>query len=234
MFRKRGRKSQVGFYSIFAVKTAATNSGSSPVAFKLVTTDVGSPLNGQFYVIGNPTDVGLGNSSGGGGGSTARRPIAPRTALTLTPSNSNTTNPLATASEHRSSLSASSINSHRLERRRATHNEVERRRRDTINTWIMQLGKLIPEVDLDDPDKGPPKGGGMSKGGILAKACDYVSDIRAENAKLTDKVSMFDMVSMENERLRSQLDEMKQENERLRQKLEDNGINPNLDSILSK
>ena len=31
--------------------------------------------------------------------------------------------------------------SRRIDRRRATHNEVERRRRDTINAWIMQLGK---------------------------------------------------------------------------------------------
>ena len=31
--------------------------------------------------------------------------------------------------------------SRRIDRRRATHNEVERRRRDTINAWIMQLGR---------------------------------------------------------------------------------------------
>lgn len=35
----------------------------------------------------------------------------------------------------------------RDERRRVTHNEVERRRRNKINTWITKLGKLLPECD---------------------------------------------------------------------------------------
>lgn len=33
----------------------------------------------------------------------------------------------------------------RDDKRRATHNEVERRRRDKINSWIVKLGKIIPE-----------------------------------------------------------------------------------------
>lgn len=33
----------------------------------------------------------------------------------------------------------------RDERRRATHNEVEKRRRDKINNWIFKLGKLLPD-----------------------------------------------------------------------------------------
>lgn len=36
----------------------------------------------------------------------------------------------------------------RDDRRRATHNEVERRRRDKINHWIMKLGSLIPADGL--------------------------------------------------------------------------------------
>lgn len=35
----------------------------------------------------------------------------------------------------------------RDDRRRATHNEVERRRRDKINNWISKLGKIIPECN---------------------------------------------------------------------------------------
>ena len=77
-----------------------------------------SPLNGQFYVIGNPSEV-LGGS----------RTLAPRFSLD-------------------SSTSASAVNSNpRHDRRRATHNEVERRRRDNINAWIMKLGRLIPPGD---------------------------------------------------------------------------------------
>lgn len=33
----------------------------------------------------------------------------------------------------------------REEKRRVTHNEVERRRRDKINTWIYRLAKIIPD-----------------------------------------------------------------------------------------
>lgn len=33
----------------------------------------------------------------------------------------------------------------REEKRRVTHNEVERRRRDKINTWICRLAKIIPD-----------------------------------------------------------------------------------------
>lgn len=42
----------------------------------------------------------------------------------------------------------------RDERRRATHNEVERRRRDKINTWISKLGKLIPDCNEDSSKQG--------------------------------------------------------------------------------
>lgn len=37
----------------------------------------------------------------------------------------------------------------RDDRRRATHNEVERRRRDKINNWILKLSKIIPECKQD-------------------------------------------------------------------------------------
>lgn len=37
----------------------------------------------------------------------------------------------------------------RDDRRRATHNEVERRRRDKINNWIMKLSKIIPDCSQD-------------------------------------------------------------------------------------
>ncbi len=32
----------------------------------------------------------------------------------------------------------------RDDRRRVSHNEVERRRRDKINNWILKLGKIMP------------------------------------------------------------------------------------------
>ena len=78
-----------------------------------------SPLNGQFYVIGNPSEV-LGGS----------RSIAPRFAI-----DSSSASPASAAGGNPNP---------RHDRRRATHNEVERRRRDNINAWIMKLGRLIP------------------------------------------------------------------------------------------
>lgn len=42
----------------------------------------------------------------------------------------------------------------RDDKRRATHNEVERRRRDKINNWIMRLAKLVPDCDHDHSKSG--------------------------------------------------------------------------------
>ena len=42
----------------------------------------------------------------------------------------------------------------RDEKRRATHNEVERRRRDKINNWIDKLAKMLPESEQDHTKQG--------------------------------------------------------------------------------
>lgn len=42
----------------------------------------------------------------------------------------------------------------RDDKRRATHNEVERRRRDKINNWIMKLAKVVPECSQDHTKHG--------------------------------------------------------------------------------
>lgn len=41
----------------------------------------------------------------------------------------------------------------RDEKKRATHNEVERRRRDKINAWITKLSKIIPGAAMDGSTK---------------------------------------------------------------------------------
>lgn len=73
----------------------------------------------------------------------------------------------------------------RDERRRLTHNEVERRRRDTINHWIEKLGSVIPvdgepcsSLMVDRETLFSSTSGmvdGQSKGEILSKACEYVT-----------------------------------------------------------
>ena len=87
----------------------------------------------------------------------------------------------------------------------------------------MKLGKLIP--DLFNPETGPPKNTTLSKGGILARACEYVTEIRQSNQSLREKASKAEKTLSENtEKLQNQIDVLKQENELLRQQLESNGI----------
>merc|ERR1739844_372694 len=106
-----------------------------------------SPINGQFYVIGNPSDV-LGN--------VGQRTIAPRTG------------PFAV-----DQISSQGNKEDKIGTRRATHNEVERRRRDNINNWIMKLSKLLPDCNNHENSQGKHS---QSKGGILAKACEYLAE----------------------------------------------------------
>lgn len=42
----------------------------------------------------------------------------------------------------------------RDERRRATHNEVERRRRDKINNWISKLSRIVPDCSQEHTKQG--------------------------------------------------------------------------------
>ncbi|XP_037084338.1 upstream stimulatory factor 2-like isoform X2 [Pollicipes pollicipes] len=93
---------------------------------------------------------------------------------------------------------------HRDDRRRATHNEVERRRRDKINSWITKLGKLLPETG--DPGKQNQVCG--SKGAVLSQACDYVQDTRGMQQKYMELVR-------DNEKLLEDIKMLKQSNEAL-------------------
>jgi hypothetical protein len=182
-------------------------------------------VNGQFYVIGNPAEV-----------LSTNRAIAPRLVLTQsTPSPGfhidyfqNLPSELeylfpTLGSLHPKNIRFFTVNNGnfldlpatRTDRRRATHNEVERRRRDNINTWIMKLGRLIPS----EQESGPPKNTNLSKGGILARACDYILELKGGNSQ---KQCTRD-VELENERLKRQVEELKQENLMLREQL---GLGP--------
>lgn len=70
----------------------------------------------------------------------------------------------------------------RDEARRKQHNDVERRRRDKINTWIAKLAKIIPECGDDHTKQG------QSKGGILAKAYQHIQDLQRENDNLHKRI----------------------------------------------
>ncbi|XP_066561623.1 upstream stimulatory factor 2 isoform X2 [Amia ocellicauda] len=144
---------------------------------------------GQFYVMMTPPDV---LQSG------TPRTIAPRT--------------------HPYSTKIDGPRTPRDERRRAQHNEVERRRRDKINNWIVTLSKIIPDCNTDNSKTG------ASKGGILSKACDYIRELRQNNQRLQESFKEVERVQVDNELLRQQIEELKNENALLRAQLQQHGI----------
>ncbi|CAH0560810.1 unnamed protein product [Brassicogethes aeneus] len=144
-----------------------------------------SNLNGQLYVISNHEVF-----------SQQSRPIAPAIAPRC-----NLVDPLCTNIKKKD------------ERRRATHNEVERRRRDKINNWIQRLSTIIP--DPSHPDiKGNGHYDGQSKGAILAKACEYITELRENQEKL-------DICMQENKKLLETIEVLKQRNFALEQENKD-------------
>lgn len=54
----------------------------------------------------------------------------------------------------------------------------------------------------------------QSKGGILAKACEYIEELRTTNTRIVEA----------HDHLRQQLEELKSENTLLRQSLNDAGV----------
>ncbi|XP_035382194.1 upstream stimulatory factor 2 isoform X2 [Electrophorus electricus] len=86
----------------------------------------------------------------------------------------------------------------RDKRRRAQHNEVERRRRDKINNWIVTLSTIIPDCSLDSTKTG------ASKGGILSKACNYIEELRQINHTLQESHKEMNRIELDNEILRQQ------------------------------
>lgn len=143
---------------------------------------------GQFYVMMSPPEV-LQTAS--------PRTIAPRT--------------------HSYTAKVDGPRAPRDERRRAQHNEVERRRRDKINNWIVTLSKIIPDCSVDSRT-------GASKGGILSKACDYIRELRQNNQRLQESFKDVERVEMDNELLRQQIEELKNDNALLRAQLQQHGI----------
>ncbi|XP_025268389.1 upstream stimulatory factor 1 isoform X2 [Camponotus floridanus] len=156
-----------------------------------------SSLNGQFYVLSNGNDVATSESA---------RTVAPRvTKLQLEGSQNIITN--------------------RDERRRATHNEVERRRRDKINNWITKLGKLLAECDQNVNKEGDAKGNfePQSKGGILARACEYITELREAQEKLSQSMDENAQLIEEAKTLRQVVSQLRDENSKLKVQISKQG-----------
>lgn len=186
----------VGGETRFAYFPAATVSDGTATAVSVQATaePTITQAGGQFYVMMSPPEVLQ---------TAAPRSIAPRT--------------------HTYTAKVDGPRAPRDERRRAQHNEVERRRRDKINNWIVTLSKIIPDCSVDSRT-------GASKGGILSKACDYIRDLRQSNQRLQESFKEVERVEMDNELLRQQIEELKNDNALLRAQLQQHGIEINGDT----
>lgn len=162
-----------------------------------------SPLNGQFYVIGNANDVFT--------TAQASRSLVPRTATLQIETPRNCTAGLKK----------------RDDRRRATHNEVERRRRDKINNWITKLGKIIPDCHTTtctttgsgSSGEGKANYETQSKGGILARACEYIGELRTANQNLGQYLRENEKLQQEITTLKQVVTQLKRENLQLRSQI---------------
>uniref|UniRef100_H3CAB5 Upstream transcription factor 2, c-fos interacting n=1 Tax=Tetraodon nigroviridis TaxID=99883 RepID=H3CAB5_TETNG len=174
----------------FAYFPAAAVSEGTAVSVQAAADPTITQAGGQFYVMMNPEVL----------QTASPRTIAPRT--------------------HTYTAKVEGSRAPRDERRRAQHNEVERRRRDKINNWIVTLSKIIPDCSLDSRT-------GASKGGILSKACDYIRELRQNNQQLQESYKEVERVEMDNELLRQQIEELKNDNALLRAQLQQHGIELN-------
>ncbi|XP_068628695.1 upstream stimulatory factor 2-like isoform X2 [Battus philenor] len=139
--------------------------------------------SGEFYVITNPDEV---------------FPTSPAPKKTV----------------KRQPLQAKAITTAKKdEKRRATHNEVERRRRDKINSWITKLAALVPNSGMPDA---------ASKGGILAKACDHITELTEKQKRLEKLEVDNDKLVLEILRLSQEVTDLRKENTSMKQQLADN------------
>lgn len=63
-----------------------------------------------------------------------------------------------------------------------------------------------------------------SKGGILAKACDYINELRSNSARLPDILKENERLAVDVELLRQQCDQLKATNQLLKAHLQQHGI----------
>ncbi|CAF0996178.1 unnamed protein product [Adineta ricciae] len=89
-------------------------------------------------------------------------------------------------------------------KRRATHNAVERRRRDRINQHIQQLSKLIPDCSNYVKNQ--------SKTAVLEKTIAYVHELRTQNLALVKQTVDAGIILHENDALRDRIRIIEQEN----------------------
>ncbi|XP_078526179.1 upstream stimulatory factor 1 isoform X3 [Lissotriton helveticus] len=228
-----GQETHYTYFPSTAVADTSTSLGPGATSTTIVTTQNTDALlaqgtaagPGQFFVMMSPQEV---LQTG------PQRSIAPRT--------------------HPYSPKSDGPRTTRDEKRRAQHNEVERRRRDKINNWIVQLSKIIPDCSMENtkPGQGPlsqsladssqnlndvgsaesdSNSSQSSKGGILSKACDYIQELRQGNLRLSEELQGLTQLQMDNEVLRQQVEELQNKNRLLHAQLRQHGLEVIIKSV---
>uniref|UniRef100_A0A1A9ZIC4 BHLH domain-containing protein n=1 Tax=Glossina pallidipes TaxID=7398 RepID=A0A1A9ZIC4_GLOPL len=126
----------------------------------------------------------------------------------------------------------------RDDKRRATHNEVERRRRDKINSWIFKLKEMLPTDirGIKEPQLKTNNGNNNnatrllmqqqqirqqtaqtttrtppsdSKSQILIKACEYIKAMQEEIKSLQKCLAENETLRLSNQRLQDELEHLR-------------------------
>uniref|UniRef100_A0A034W0M6 Upstream stimulatory factor 2 n=1 Tax=Bactrocera dorsalis TaxID=27457 RepID=A0A034W0M6_BACDO len=127
----------------------------------------------------------------------------------------------------------------RDDKRRATHNEVERRRRDKINNWIFKLKEMLPTDGINNNNNNNQQIGMVeqlttktitntnpsnnnsnssnrtppndSKSQILIKACEYIKTMQDEIKSLRECLSENENLRLSNQRLQNELTKLQRD-----------------------
>ncbi|XP_065055745.1 upstream stimulatory factor 2-like [Rhopilema esculentum] len=191
-----------------AVAVTVDNADGTKYTYYPAVQNTDSAAPGQFYVMMSPQDM-IPTVSG----TNQQRIIAPRGHPITAMGESATFAVEADSIPVEFRKVETTTRSARDERRRATHNEVERKRRTKINAWIEKLACLVPECKQDQTKAG------QSKGTTLSKAIDYIEKLRSQNDRLADTLKDHERLLVENQVLRQQMDELRRDNALLRANL---------------
>lgn len=132
---------------------------------------------------------------------------------------------------HQSSGDAlSQQRSDREEKRRQTHNEVERRRRSKINGWIQKLAEMVPSCKEEMGNKRggatAPNSGMKSNCGVLQKTVNFIQELQIAHSQVVERLQEQNQVLVEMAKVRESLKRVEQENLLLRSQLQTHGIEP--------
>ena len=121
--------------------------------------------------------------------------------------------------------------SEREEKRRQTHNEVERRRRTKINGWIQKLAEMVPNCkdEMGTKRAGGPTQTGMgqkSNCGVLQKTVNFIQELQIAHSQVVERLQEQNQVLVEMAKIRETLKRVEQENQLLRNQLQNHGIEP--------